>query len=424
MFNFIKTIKINYFYFGLIILFLIQIISPNKIIYFSSYFFSTLIIALSSDLDILDNLYIFGIFILFLLPLSFGKKNQTIQSADIFVFLFLIWNYFTSFFHSFNNTIIGVTVLSEISVLYFFLRIHLNLKYLKPVIYLFISILLFQNIIGSTQALIGRNIGLLTEAATETYPYGITALEERNIFRITASYSHANIYAIILISLLPMLFFSNNMFIYAIRSVWIANLLFTSSRSAWIVGFSIYLFLSIKEYQRVKFTNVRNHKIKLILISFIFILLSPFIIIRLFTIPQALDEQGSFGSRIKLAKEAINIISQTPVIGIGINRFQEIASYNPVTNLFPVNEFTSSTKVHNLFLEIAVSSGLPALILFTFFLFSVYKSYLKIKSPAEKNLKYFFLLGLFTLILISFFHPVYLGNQFRLFFLLGALILV
>lgn len=310
--------------------------------------------------------------------------------------------------------------------LYYLLRVFLIKTDFKIIPRLFISMLLFQIFLSTLQILLGHNIGLLTEAATVTYPYGLTATEEENIFRVTASYAHANMYAVVLITILPFLFLYQNWFVYAIRVFWLINLLFTHARLAWFFGLLFFGYFTVREYLQ----NYRRKKLEYLIkiggiISVIFVFL-PFFIVRLFTIPQAIGDRGSFGFRIKLIQEAIHIINQSPIIGIGINRFQEVATANAQTDIFtfPLVEISQTSEIHNLFAEIATETGLPALLLFCLFLLSIYKYYFQFTRNKTFQYKKYALIGLTVLLIISQFHPVYLVNQFRLFFLFAALILV
>lgn len=435
--------KTPYFYIGLIIFYLILVLAPNKIIYFTAYpvvayFFYrhtknitssivySLVLAFFSELGIRGNLLVFGIFILVLLPFALRKKLVSIKPPDIFIFLFFLWHIVVLVFYPFEQTLYGLLILGEMICLYYLLRVFLIKTDFKIIPRLFISMLLFQIFLSTLQILLGHNIGLLTEAATVTYPYGLTATEEENIFRVTASYAHANMYAVVLITILPFLFLYQNWFVYAIRVFWLINLLFTHARLAWFFGLLFFGYFTVREYLQ----NYRRKKLEYLIkiggiISVIFVFL-PFFIVRLFTIPQAIGDRGSFGFRIKLIQEAIHIINQSPIIGIGINRFQEVATANAQTDIFtfPLVEISQTSEIHNLFAEIATETGLPALLLFCLFLLSIYKYYFQFTRNKTFQYKKYALIGLTVLLIISQFHPVYLVNQFRLFFLFAALILV
>ena len=90
----------------------------------------------------------------------------------------------------------------------------------------------------------------------------------------------------------------------------------------------------------------------------IFIILSPLIIARISTIPIAFRQEGSFGVRLKIWREAMNQFTQSPIFGIGVNRFQYEASQNPVTDIFRTTGFTPATKIHNIFIEYSFRNDL------------------------------------------------------------------
>ncbi len=143
---------------------------------------------------------------------------------------------------------------------------------------------------------------------------------------------------------------------------------------------------------------------------------------RIRTIPEAFINTGSVNSRLQLAKEAIGLIYQSPIFGVGLNRFQEIGVVYSSTRIFDINGLTAFTKSHNMFLEMSAELGLPGMMFFLVFIVLITKILIKKikKNPYAKSL----LFSWISLILISQFHPFLLTSQFRLFYLLSAIVLV
>lgn len=106
-------------------------------------------------------------------------------------------------------------------------------------------------------------------------------------------------------------------------------------------------------------------------------------------------------SRTILYKEGLRLIAQNPVIGIGLGNFKAVSSLGVYT--------------HSDYLEIAVSSGLPGLLLYL----SIYASLLfrirKLRQRIKDELAVYTLglikAGIFTILLLSFGRPNYIAMQ-------------
>lgn len=450
----------KYFILTLLLFYFIIFFSPNKIIYFGAYFISTfmfylasknirlsllysLILSFFSDVGLAGSLFLMepkelnlgsGLWIspttilaLILLPMSLRKKIQSVKKTDLFVIIFLVWNIFVFLNHPYTNVLYGIIKLGEILLTYNILRIYISKEALPNISFLLISILFFQSLLGGLQFLFQRNLGILLESSNLAYPFGLATVEERSLFRISGTFGHANMFAVVIITLLPFLFIYNNYLIDFIKIIAAVILVFTYSRSAWMIGFPLFILLSFKNIKNFFYTTLK-HKfiIKLASIILIVLLLFPILLIRFNTTYQAFDEYGSFGVRVKIYQEAFNLIKQNPLFGVGINRFQQVASENPITDIFQVTKYSAGTRVHNLFLELATEIGIIGLLIFLIFIYTVMKYYLNNKANISKKVlavKTASFYGLIVLFLISMFHPFYLIIQFRLFFLLSAIIL-
>lgn len=447
----------TYFVLGLLLFYLIQFFSPNKLVYFFAYFVSTYIFYLSSKniaksllyslilsffteigiasswfkLDPVEISYISGytftpltILIFSSLVVLFFKHRQfKLKSSDVLLFLFLVWNILIFLFYPNKNDIYGLLTLSEILIAYFLLRSYISRKDFENIGYLFISILIFQSVLGILQLIFQRNIGLIAESSTFSYPFGLTAGEDDNLFRITGGFGHANMLAVELLVLIPFLFVLKNKWMDILKIISMLVLFFTYSRAAWFIGFPLIIFL-LRKYHPHFIPRTLFKKVWLITVALlvIFIFLWPSLYVRLQTIPQALSDYGSFDVRVKLLQEGWSLIQQYPITGVGINRFQQIASENSVTEIFVRNGFSAATRLHNLYAEMAVEIGLPGLFLFLLFIISIFVHYFKKKKKETIQVISFY--SFIGLIIIAAFHPFYLIPQFRLFFLLAAVILV
>lgn len=444
-------------------------LSPNKPILFASHFvvafffylatknirislFYTFILSLFSDVSLGKSIFLleygdknFGsgygitpltLMVLSLLFLSWKRRMKLIRAPDILLLLFFLWNVIILIIWPYENVLFGIINLGEILLVYYLIRIYVRKENLIDISYLLISMLLFQSILGGLQILSQGNLGILAESSSLAYPFGITAVEERTILRITGTFGHANMFGVVIITLLPFLFFLGRQMFVFVSLLSLISLIFTFSRSAWLIGFPLFGYLILKSnfFKRRKISP-EKYKLGIFVTAFftimLFIFLMPYFFIRLETIPRASEEFGSFGVRAKLIQEGIGLIEQYPLTGVGINRSQQFALENPMTDIFNYPSYTASNRIHNVFIEMAAEIGIPGLFIFCLFLFTVIYHYWRYakryKNQKDNNIylvKRAAFYGLISIILISQFHPFFLISQFRIFFLLSAIILV
>lgn len=452
--------KKTHFYLGLVIFYLLSFFSPNKIIYFSTYFVSTcffylstknirlsllfsLILSLFSDAGLGGSLFLMEpqdinlgsgwwfspttLLLLCLLPLSLRNKIKKIYPADVMIFLFFLWNTILLFFFPNLNVLYGIVSLGELMIAYILLRIYLSAENFEPLKEVFISMLIFQSVVGIVQLILQRPIGILSEASLFMNPYGLTTPEESNIFRVIGTFSHPNNFAAVLLSIIPFLFFTKfkNKVLRYLFILPLIVLFFTYSRAAWLIFAIISGFIIIRsnifQDRRRKLLSLKTILIVFILVVGSLIILHPYISKRMQSVSLALSEFGSWGVRIKLTHEAFSMMSQYPLTGVGLNRSVEAYVSSPVTDLVDKLGNYKYYKIHNMFLEIAAETGIPGFILFTLFLVFVFKHYFQLKNKSDFHKAAFY--GLLGLIGISMFNPFFHSSQFRLFFLLAAIIL-
>ena len=449
-----------YFFLGLVIFYLIIFLSPNKIIYFSAYFISTiffylstknlwisllfsLILSLFSDVGLGASLFLMqpeelrlgsGWFIspmtvlLFcLLPFSLKKEHLSKNKIDLIVLLFLLWNIFSFVIYPYQNVLYGVIFLSELILLYYVLRVNIKRENLSSIIHILISLLIFQIGLGFVQFLLGRPIGIIAEGIGVSTPYGFTTIEDRNIFRITGTFAHPNFFASFLLITIPfIILYKTKYSVFSFLKIFsVLAVIFTYSRAAWII-FTILAFLMLgtaKFYQNIRKKLVSKSIVALIIfVLAVFILLQPYIYNRLHSFSLAFAERGSFAVRLATYQEALSIVQQFPLVGVGLYRSIEYYAYNPVSETFKMILANRALGIHNTFLEIAAETGIPGFIIFTLFLVLVFRHYFHLKNKSNSQKAAFY--GLIGLIGMSMFNPFFHSSQFRLFFLLSAIILV
>lgn len=449
-----------FLFLGLILVFYLQFAFGSKIIHFATYlllalffyiytfnvnkaFTYSLIIAFFSESGIGGSLFLMEpinlnpdtgwwfspltLILIFLGPLTvfFVQQKTRLLLSDIAVILFLSWLFIIQLFYPFSeNIFFAILRITELSVAYFLLRSNLSASDIKNIPLLLVSVLIFHSVLGLIQFYYGRNIGSAIEAVNLTYPYGLTAVEDVNLFRVTATTGHANLFAISIITLLPFMLAFQKYYYFLIGFVYLA-LILTFSRVAWLIGFVLAVIQNFIYAKSRAFLKLFN---RYFLIFFLLmpLILAPLLLTRLSTIPEAFSEGGSWDIRVKVWQEAFNLFVQSPVIGIGPNRFQQLASEQRLTNVFALSGFSPSTKIHNIFLELLTETGLVGFLIFAFFLLTLLYYLIKKRSAGQLQLdfKNILLLSISGLILMSQFHPVFHTAQFRLYYLLAAFILI
>lgn len=450
--------KKHYFVIGLSIFYLLLFLSPFKIIYFASYFVATfffylatnniqksllysLILSLFSDFGLAKSIFMmqpeeFNLgpgysispmtaFIFCLLPFTFLRKMKTIRGSDVFVVLFFASTLISFYVFPYTNVLFGIISLGELILLYFILRTLITEKDFENISIILISLMIFQTILGGIQFLFQQPIGQIAEQIITNNPYGLVTREDTNLFRVSGTFAHPNFLASFILVSYPflLLFPSVNIYLNIFKVLAFIILIFTYSRAAWVVAALIGVLLLFTKQIKIKIPKEvpLYYYLILIILTAIFIYLTPYLNARLNSFPYAFEEGGSMDVRFKLLEEGISLVTQYPVTGVGLNRSREEYISSPVTDYFEKYPPVRFTGIHNTPLEIASEVGIPGIFFLIMFLFYVFKNYLKNKKIYLKNAAFFGLLGLIG---ISMFNPFFHTSQFRIFFLLAAIILV
>lgn len=440
--------------FPLVIFYSFQFFFGSKLFYFLSFFILafflwratrnltkslsyTLVLALFSEVGLGGSLFVMEprslnpdigwwispltLIVLCLLPLALANGLiKKIKTVDLWVLVFLIWNCFILVLYPFSpNILYSIMTLTELTLAYFLLRINLSKEDLRPAVYLIVSALLFQSFLGGLQASYGRNVGSVVEPVNLISPYGLTTVESDDLFRVTGGSGHANLFAVNLVTLMPFLFMLKIMIIPLLIIIPLM-LLLTFSRLAWLIGGIIFLSM-IVIFKKKQAINLKY----LLVFSLPFILLFPLVASRISSINQAFSPGGSWDTRYRVWQEAYGLLQQSPLVGIGQNRFQQLASEQRNSYIFRSPTLSPSTKIHNIFLEIATETGLIGLAVFAIFIISLFNLLrVAIKKDEKNEMGKALLLSLVGLLAMSQFHPLFHTAQFRLYYLLAVLITV
>lgn len=345
---------------------------------------------------------ILGFLMLFFLLKDCLKVKKLIFPLDIFtILLFFYYFYilFSSLFFSLKPEISLLVFLQSFKFLVFFLFYRTYLKKSKSItsllIYLFSAILVFEGFIVGLQFIRKSYLGSSIEGRfISSSSFGGGAEEYKFYYRPQGTFNHANSLANFIMPLLLITFsylFYNRNYRSPKTAIIITALFFgglililTASRSAWLsflVGLLFFLFLVEKLWHY----RIRLPKIKLR--HFLFLLL-PLVISSILVVPwrvtrslYTFEEDGGLHTRQRLVKEALVLIQKYPLFGVGF-AMSRLATFRE--NISGLQVF-SPLIVHNGFLIIALESGIPTLLFFLGFLFSLCRQAVHSLSSLGKN---------------------------------------
>lgn len=362
------------------------------------------------------------------------KNNIPLSLSELFLLLFFVWGIISFIVTNTYPEVLDGIFKITIGIL-FYLNIKSkfkDLRFMRLVIFVLFSISIFESILAIIQFFLGHPIGLYIEESINLYPFGRVSIENSSIFRSTGTFIEPTYLARFLTILFPLIFIKLNS-TFPVRnefriSVVILSLLaiFVSfTRFSWFITVLIFVFLILWKKQNLDIYQFIKPKLILFIIFFLifgFITLFPYLEQRIMTINQSFLEGGSFDYRIKLVYEAVNLIIQYPIFGVGINRFVSVALENNITRFF--QDFM--TTVHNVPLMIASEMGIPALIFFIGFILFSYKKYISkrnnINSSDSMEISDYAAFGGIVYLLESMMGTIFLSPHLMLFFLYMAII--
>lgn len=461
-----KEPKFFFLTLGLSVFYLLQFFIRTKPLYFLSYIILSLIlyIGINKISEVLLYLLVISIFFdvglggrLFLLEPQFlnmgsgwwitastvilfpllvlthflkNKKqnhNLKIRSTDLLMVLFLVWNCISFLFTSNINSLFGLIQLFETVAIYLIFRIFINKTNIKYLILIIISMILFQSTIAVNQFLNKNPIGIIIEPVSQYFFQQVDNIESFQIFRSSGTFGHANMLGAFFVAFAPFLMFFkySSLLIFLFNLLIIFSTILTYSRISWF--FLVIEFILVTAWKKSLIISKNNFvyskKIIIpILLLFLILLVLPYLLIRIATLRNSILEFGSLGTRVKMSKEALNLISKYPIFGVGLNRSLEYYSQNPVTNIFTKQIPGAFYKLHNTFLEISTESGLVGLIVFISFIVNVI--FKKSNSEIDNYTWISALIGFSGLLVLSYVNPFFHTPIFRLLIFLAAIMLV
>lgn len=157
-----------------------------------------------------------------------------------------------------------------------------------------------------------------------------------------------------------------------------AALFFTFTRAAWIAVIAemcILIFIFLKRYRKALLALVVVSSLTFIMLSYKSIIPTRFIL------------HGSEQPRLVALDRSIEVIKKYPLTGIGYGK-KTFSIYHP--------EVGEVLHAHNIFLNTAIETGIPGLLIFTLLLVIVFKDFLKGQRQAVHPEKKIILAGIFA----------------------------
>ena len=286
-------------------------------------------------------------------------KNSKFIFLLAAVFIFLLANCF--FAKNQGAAIYKLVKITEFSLLGFY--VAKNNYGLRIANYGLILAVIYSSLLAIAQFIKQSSAGgIFWWLGERTFNAGTPGIAKTDFFghlllRPYATFPHPNVLAgFVLISFIlsaPFVYQKNKLlfaFYFLISTV---TLFISFSQAAWLVGLVVGLWA------------LRNLKIKkwlkrLVCGGTIFLLIFYLIKVPIFT-------EESFFQRLELAKNALQLIKQNPLIGAGLNNF--------IVNLpkFQKGQILWLQPVHNIYLLVAAETGIIGLIIFLWFLFLTFK---------------------------------------------------
>ena len=220
------------------------------------------------------------------------------------------------------------------------------------------------------------------------------------LLRSYAIFSHPNALAgFLLMALILTIPFLKKAKFWLLAYVFLAvpALIFSFSRSVWLVGVLFLFALGLKKIKEIRLYSLKK-KILIFSLSSLFFILCFWLL----AISSRFSTDEAFFQRLQLMKSSFLMIKNFPLSGVGLNNF---IVYLP--NYWSLIGFTYWLQpVHNLYLLLIAETGAMGFLIFLWFLFLSYQRLL-----LKKNHQGLLLGALSVLLLLGFFDHYWLTLQ-------------
>lgn len=356
-------------------------------------------------------------------------KHLEVVWGDIYLIAYFALTIISAFFASKQPEVSLVFSLLSLDglVLYLYLRVYLpRWKQILPLIVgLSAAIITFESSISFQQFLASSPIGKNVESQLGIEFFG-EAVDELNLgFRPVGTFSHANGLAGVITYLLPIIltsfFATPSSYLLTVLFLGLTTLVFTLSRSAW-GAFALttgWIFIYIRPRLKLKLPQISRGK-SLLIFTVMFLMFGFFGLPRLKSSIYLFSPTGGGGYvRLQQIQNALGLIWRNPLLGVGsAMSVPEGLILDPkgILATFP-------SPVHNFYILMAAEVGIPATLLFLFFvLFYVRRILRQLKNQNIDRFNLATTIGLLsgsvTLLIVGLFQPY----DYLVFIILGLII--
>lgn len=363
--------------------------------------------------------------ILLLLYLFIRRRSKFSLSVDIpslfLIPLVIVGGIATYMSQYFTIALFGLYQAMKLCIVYVLSRLVLKEKWgTRTTLDVFLLFVLYNAILIILQRIAGGPLGLPVETLNASSLYGRYALELRSLYRPGGFTDDPNASATILgmfIPFLTILGLTRNAFHKTL--VWITlicatvALLCTASRSVWIVttilvGLSVYRIYHLRLIRIPKFLRIHGYWIGILVTLFA----APLIYLRISTLQQAFSDTGSGTFRLIHLRIAVNTMLSYPWgTGLGTTPLELINRFPPAYYMFDPSE------LHSIFAQIAASLGIPGLLCFVLFIYSLLKRHIQsYQEHKTRVLPYAIFMSMISYLMTANFYPWFLNVQISGFF--------
>lgn len=358
---------------------------------------------------LVSDIFILLLYIEWYFSLVKNKKQPfRLSNTDRVGIIFLVWSIF-SIYNCKDTTLLGFEFIKMVKIylLYFYFANRIDdLRIVRKIIFSLLIVIIIQGALAIYQYKYGSPywIQKLAEASNTVRVHEIGNML---IQRVSGTLGYATDFAFFIAPITVMIF---SVYVGSIASkkdaIYIMSfiagsiaLLLSFSRAGWIsllIGIIVICIYYFPKKQKAMRT------VKLLLPIGV-VLLSSILLFRMEILARIGGyDYGSSFTRIKMYKNALEIIKQHPIFGIGLNQYTIVMhnydNWGYLKNIY--------YPVHNAYLFLAAEIGLPGLLLFSLFACLILRHGVIALKKSEGEVKTY-LIGLILAVVIIIFQSMF-----------------
>jgi len=330
----------------------------------------------------------FAVSVLVLSVLSIKDKlSYQIDRKDILLFLFFVSGIVSYLFANTSFAVLnGILRLSIYILFYILAKRYLSDEKIKRMcIFILISMVIFESGLTILQFGIGHPFGKYIEEVVKTSPYGKFWDEDYTVFRPTGTFKGPNSLSSFLTIILPFIFLLRRKTVkFLILLSALVAIFLSFTRFSWMMSILVLIIVFWLTKPKINFSRLKLAAVipTVFLLGLTVLILFPYFQYKISLTGFSITDISSIDTRMKLNREAISLVAQYPVFGVGLNQFSDFAVENNITGIF---KLLPNIIVHNVPLLISAEIGIPALVFFMCFVFFSYSRYFISRKRLDKN---------------------------------------